>query len=184
MKKGLYSTVSGIMTKCVLVNFAAIFMLLFFSCGGKQSEMEVDNSMRIYVDSLDIEGDFITHVECHYYNFDGIENLTLFFDSVANIHGLHYYDYNDDKETEIKVKKCIEQIDNYRKGKLKYFPNNLVQEILRTLGHDAADILNHSGEVNLVYNELFLMCSAFYSPDITCLVNMQSLDHNVGVLNF
>lgn len=49
---------------------------------------------------------------------------------------------------------------------------------------DAAYIDNHRPGVDLTYAEWFMMLVAYYSPDITCLVNMQSPDHIVGVRNF
>ena len=36
----------------------------------------------------------------------------------------------------------------------------------------------------MTYAEWFLMLVAFYSPDITCLVHMQTHNHQAGILNF
>lgn len=163
-----------------------MFILLFLAvgvllgCGGKNADKESSGILEQDTDTISAEEYRPVHEKVSYFDFDKIENLTSFFDSIGQKHGI-LVDYDDG---DVYIKKCIAQIDKYRKGISKYYPDTLVSKSLSFLGFDAANFYNHNSFCDLVFAEWFIMCAAYYSPDITCLVDMQTPDHNVGVLNF
>lgn len=60
-----------------------------------------------------------------------------------------------------------------------------MSEYLRSISFNMAIVNNHGSEfTDMVYRESFMMCAAFYSPDITCLVEMQTPDHCAGIFNY
>lgn len=126
----------------------------------------------------------IIHAPVAYYNFDRVENLSKFFASISSRHPLQLWLPEKD-DTDENMKLCISRIDSYRKGKTRFFPDSLVNICIRRLGFNAAVIHNHGPErTDLVYGEWFMMCAAFYAPDITCLVQTQTPDHRAGFYNF
>lgn len=131
------------------------------------------------------EGRDVTfHVDMQYFNFDKVNNLSIFFDSLSHEHGITAWDYESDEIIKKDVFKCIERIDGYRKGKYKYYPDGLVSICINYLGHDNAALANHADSIDIGFSEWFLMMAAYYSPDITCLVHMQTPNHRAGVQNF
>ena len=55
---------------------------------------------------------------------------------------------------------------------------------MESIGFHTAILNNHGIEItDIVYGEWFMMCAAFYSPDITCLVETQTPDHKAGIFN-
>lgn len=131
------------------------------------------------IDDVEITGE-VLHTRMTYFNFDSVKNLISFFEEIELKHEKIVF-YKDEKST---VDRCILQIEKYRKGLCKFYPDTLVYKSLSYLGHGAAYIDDHRPGVDLTYAEWFMMLVAYYSPDITCLVNMQSPDHIVGVRNF
>lgn len=130
------------------------------------------------------DGDTIYHAPTRYFNFDNINNLEVFFDSIAAKHPLQLWSPEDSDLNEA-MRKCIAHIEAYRKGKRRFFPDQLVSECINNAGFNAAIVNNHGPEhTDLVYSEWFMMCAAFYAPDITCLVETQTPDHKAGILNF
>lgn len=126
----------------------------------------------------------IIHVDMTYFDFDKIDDLTHFFDSIASRHPIQLW-MKDEDDTNDRTKKCIARIDSYRKGINPWFPDNLVRDCMRSISFNAAIINNHDPEyTDLVYGEWFMMCAAYYSPDITCLVDTQTPDHRAGFYNY
>lgn len=136
--------------------------------------------------STDVEEcrDVTFHVDMQYFNFDKVNNLSLFFDSLSHEHGITAWDDESSKIIEKDVFRCLERIEGYRKGQYKYYPDSLVSNCIYYLGHDNAALANHADSIDIGFSEWFLMCVAFYSPDITCLVQMQTPNHRAGILNF
>lgn len=127
----------------------------------------------------------ISHAEMQYMDFDKVDDLLAFFDSVAEDHPLVKWMPEEDFAEE-QARRCIVQIDFYRKGERRYFPDSLVRDCMSSMGFNIAAIDNHSGPegTDLVYAEYFMMCAAFYATDITCLVETQTPDHCAGYYNF
>ena len=125
--------------------------------------------------------DEVTHAKMQYFDFDTVENLTLFFDSLRNKHGIPVRDINEDERTNIF--NCIERIDGYRKGLHKYYPDSQVREVINRLSYECAYAANHEVVFDMAFVEWFLMLAAYYSPDITYLVQMQTPNHRAGILN-
>lgn len=130
------------------------------------------------------DGDTIYHAPTRYFNFDNIDNIEVFFDSIAAKHPLQLWSPEDSYLNEA-MRQCIAHIEAFRKGKRRFFPDKLVSECINGAGFNAAIVNNHGPEyTDLVYSEWFMMCAAFYAPDITCLVETQTPDHKAGILNF
>lgn len=126
----------------------------------------------------------IYHADMQYMDFDKVDDLLAFFDSVAEVHPLVKWLTEEDYAEE-QARRCIVQIDFYRRGERPYFPDSLVRDCMRSMGFNIAAVDNHGPEFSdLVYAEYFMMCAAFYAPDITCLVETQTPDHCAGFYNF
>lgn len=164
-----------------LKNFPKWFLFSLFAlvaiCGCKKSEGASSTDEEEYKDG-------IFHVDMQYFNFDKVNNLSLFFDSLRNEHGIAAWDYESSEIIEKEVFKCIEEIEGFRKRKYKFYPDSLVRSCIDFLGHDNAVLANHTDSIDIGFSEWFLMLAAYYSPDITCLVHMQTPNHLAGVLNF
>jgi hypothetical protein len=131
-----------------------------------------------------LDGDTIRHTKMDYIEFDSIPDLTGFFASLTARYPIaKWIDENDGiNET---VADCIEQIDSFRKGEKHFFPDSIVSHCIRAMGFNIAITYNHSSEMtDFVLAEWVMMCAAYYSPDITCLVEAQTPDHNAGYYNF
>lgn len=128
--------------------------------------------------------DEVIHTEMQYFDFDKVNDLTAFFDSISNEHGIPRWSPDDDKNYIKGLSKCIERIECFRQGECKYYPDSLVKQSISFLGHDSAIIANHAPGVDLTYAEWFLMLAAYYSPDITYLAHIQTPNHQAGILNF
>lgn len=151
-------------TLCYLV-----FVYSFTSCKSNESSSED-------------EAEYI-HAEMMYYNFDQINNLSVFFDSIRNEHGTSIRNWVWEEYAQAEIADCIEKIDKYRKGQNRYYPDSLVSSLIRTFSLDCAYIADHFDGYDMTFAEWFLMCAAYYSPDITYLVEMQTPNHKAGILN-
>ena len=134
--------------------------------------------------STDDDDDEVIHTKMQYFDFDKIDNLLAFFDSISNVHGIPIRDLGGEEHAERDVFDCIKRIEEYRNGKYKFYPDSIVKGCLNMLGLECAFINNHGPGIDMTYAEWFLMLVAFYSPDITCLVHMQTPNHQAGILNF
>lgn len=167
---------------CIAI-FIATFVL--FGCNSNSTQRtEGNDTIPSDSDTTDCncESDIIHH-KLSYYDFDKVSDLSVFFDTIITNHHTYFYDYYDEKDADDKVKDCIAQIDRYRKGECKFFPDSAVSTILSVLGHQYAKISNHGGDIDMKFSEWFMMCAAYYTPDITCLVDTQTPDHQAGYLN-
>lgn len=126
----------------------------------------------------------VIHTNMQYYDFNKVENLSTFFDSIRREHPIPMWIEEDEEIIEKDVLGCIKRIEVYRQGTVKYYPDSLVRRCIDFLGFNCAIIDNHGPGVDMTYAEWFLMLAAYYSPDVTCLVNMQSPNHQAGILNF
>lgn len=126
--------------------------------------------------------DEVTHAKMQYFDFDTVENLTLFFDSLRNKHGIPVRDINGDEESTIFD--CIEAIEQFRDKQSLYYPDTKVKHCIRLLSFECGYLANHIVEFDMAFAEWFLMLAAFYSPDITYLVHMQTPNHCAGIHNF
>ena len=171
--------------------FTVTILIILSGCGNRTSDD--DNGKNTYNSDV-LPTDIITfrddekiiHVDMKYFDFDKIGNLTHFFDSISTKHPLQLWSAAvEDDDTNERIKKCIARIDSYRKGENRWFPDSLVSDCIRLISFNAAIINNHGPEyTDLVYGEWFMMCAAYYSPDITCLVNTQTPDHRAGFYNY
>ena len=127
--------------------------------------------------------DEIVHVDMQYFNFDKVNNLSQFFDSISNKHGLPIRNFVWEESAQKEISSCIDRLEGYRNGKSKYYPDSLIRECINTLSHECAFLANHASDLDMTYAEWFLMLAAYYSPDITCLVHMQTPDHRAGIHN-
>lgn len=176
------------------IKYLLILFVLFMvaGCHHKQSNANPENDPIVNIREMGIAdtttiGDDdarIVHAKMGYYNFDQIENLVSFFDSILAKHPIPIWLPEEDT-TNQRVKSCVARIDAYRKGKAQFFPDTLVSECLRAISFNTAIVNNHGPEyTDMVYGECLMMCAAFYSPDITYLVEMQTPDHCAGIFNY
>lgn len=171
------------------LSLLCLFTLLFstFSCRngslpkeGNDTELNDSDSVNV-IDDEYVEETY--HIKMGYYNFDKVKDLTLFFDSIINNHGTMIRQYRDEDPNH-DVRLCISQIDKYRKGERAFYPDSLVSNCIGHLGGECAYVSNHYTGVDLTFSEWFMMCAAYYAPDITCLVQTQTPDHRAGFYNF
>lgn len=168
-----------------------IVLLMMDSCHHKtnQEDSGKDSVVNISKEGIadtiiNADDEKIVHAKMMYYDFDKIENLESFFCSILAKHPIPIWLPEEDKTTQ-KVKECIAKIEDFRKGIKQFFPDSLVSECLKSIGFNTAIVNNHGPEyTDMVYGECLMMCAAFYSPDITCLVEMQTPDHCAGVFNY
>lgn len=121
----------------------------------------------------------VKHATCQYYDFDRVKDLSLFFDSIAEKHGMPVrYEENEEE-----IRACIGHIGRYRCGEAKFYPDSAVQQAIGIFSLECAYLNNHAIPLDMTYAEWFLMCAAYYAPDISYIVDMQSPDHRAGALN-
>lgn len=163
--------------------------VIFLSCdrNGKGTEnrektVETENAVRGNVVSnpdLDLDELEVKHATCQYHDFDRVKDLSLFFDSIAEKHGIPVrYEENEEE-----IRTCISRIERYRCREAKFYPDSAVQQAIGILGLECAYFNNHAIPLDMTYAEWFLMCAAYYAPDISYIVDMQSPDHRAGALN-
>lgn len=163
-------------------------LVMAYSCSNKTSDDVSKQSMPESAISCDTTAnsdmDTLIQARMKYYDFDKVKDLSYLFDSIANKHPLGRWSEDDDDPVEM-VKECIAKIDAYRKGDTEFYPDSLVSTCFRHMGYETA-ILNNHGVVctDIVLPEWFMMCAAYYTPDITCLVSTQTPDHCAGFYNF
>ncbi len=126
----------------------------------------------------------VVHADMRYFDFDKVGDLSAFFDSIRGKHTIPIWAEEDEEFIEKDVLGCIKRIEGYRQGKTKYYPDSLVRRCIDFFGFECAIINNHAIGVDMTYAEWFLMLAAYYSPDITCLVHMQTPNHCAGIQNF
>lgn len=146
--------------------------------GGQEDSMKSDS------DSLEEWKEGEVHADMCYFDFDKVNDLTLMFDSIRAEHYTGVNDYEGDGSLDKELMDCVHEIDRYRKGEREFFPDSLVANWISCLGHDCAQIANHAINIDLTFAEWFMMCAAYYTPDITCLVDTQTPDHAAGYINF
>ena len=176
------------------IKYLLILFVLFMvaGCHHKQSNANPENDPIVNIREMGIadtttigdDDERIVHAKMGYYDFDQIENLVSFFDSILAKHPIPIWLPEEDT-TNQRVKSCVARIEAYRKGKAQFFPDTLVSECLRSISFNTAIVNNHEPEyTDMVYGECLMMCAAFYSPDITYLVEMQTPDHCAGIFNY
>lgn len=147
-------------------------LLMLLSCKNSMTSSKLQNDEEYVIDN-------VIHAEMKYFDFDTVEDICVFFDDLASKHETLLCE----EEFHV-VDECLSQLERYRKGEVKYYPDSLVKETMFSFGLAAAKIDNHRPGVDLTFAEWFMMLAAYYSPDITYLVDMQSPDHLAGVHNF
>ena len=177
----------------IKIKYLLIMIVLFMmaGCHHKQCNGNPENDSVVNIREIDIadttiinDDEKIVHAKMKYYDFDKIENLEFFFDSILAKHPIPIW-LSEEDEIIQKTKKCISRIEAYRKGTRQFFPDSLVSECMRFISSNTVIVNNHGpGYTDMVYGECLMMCAAFYSPDITCLVEMQTPDHCAGIFNY
>jgi len=169
----------------------AVALLMMASCHNKTNQEKSGNDSIVDISEVGIadttinaDDDKIVHAKMMYYDFDKVDNLESFFDSILAKHPIPIWLPEEDKTTR-KVKECIAKIEGFRKGSRQFFPDSLVSECMKSISFNTAIVNNHGPEyTDMVYGECLMMCAAFYAPDITCLVEMQTPDHCAGIFNY
>lgn len=166
--------------------FLLVIVLILSSCQNRNKTN--DDALRDgkveKTDEANEEEGQIIHANMSYFDFDKVDNLVSFFDSISRKHPLPIWMPEED-DTNERVKRCIARIEAYRKGESRFYPDSLVNSCLKSIGLNTVIVNNHEPEfTDFVYGEWFMMCAAYYSPDITCLVEMQTPDHRAGIFNF
>lgn len=175
------------------MNFFKIFLLMLllvtaYSCNNKTGNYASDKAATesAVVADTTVFSDIDTLIQANmkYYNFDEVKDLKHLFDSIADKHVPGRWSEYDTDPVEL-VKECVAKIDAYRKGDAVFYPDSLVHSCMRDMGYNTAILSNHGAVcTDLVLPEWFMMCAAYYAPDITCLVNTQTPDHCAGFYNF
>lgn len=128
--------------------------------------------------------DTFTHAPVQYFDFDQVKDLSSFFDSIYNEHGVPLWEPSESESFVQGLSGCIGQIEDYRQGRSEEYPATQIRSCIESLGHECAIVGNHNPEADLTYPEWFVMLAAFYSPELAPLVQEQTPDSRAGVLNF
>lgn len=172
---------------------AACFLALAVvtSCGQKEADKHnktlADTINTVAKTNREVEPKHgeVTHIPLSYFRFEQVPDLTIFFDSIAVKHAIPGSSNEEGNESYTEdFRTCIRYIDEYRQGKRKFYPDKYVTQRLNSMGHYAGYIASNARHVDLTYSEWFMMCAAYYAPDITCLIHSQSTDHRIGIRNF
>lgn len=140
--------------------------------------------MVISCDTIGDADDGIIHARMRYFDFDKIEDLGIFFDSISKEHPILIWMQAEDNTNEL-LKRAVSKIEAYRKGQGRFYPDNLVVACMNSISFNTVVVNNHRlGYTDMVCGECFMMCAAYYSPDITYLVQMQTPDHRAGIFNY
>lgn len=130
------------------------------------------------------EDDTVRHAKMKYFDFDRIDDLTGYFSKLAEEYPIANW-HGEECNINETAMDCIAEIDAYRKGTRRYYPDSLVRDCILSMGFNIAAVNNHGCELtDLALAEWVMMCAAYYSPDITCLVETQTPDHRAGFYNF
>lgn len=149
---------------------------------GRDSTENVD--LVINCDTIGDADDGIIHARMKYFDFDKIENLGVFFDSISKEHPIPIWMPKEDTTNEL-LQRAISRIEAYRKGQSRFYPDSLVGACMNSISFNTVVVNNHRlGYTDMFCGECFMMCAAYYSPDITYLVQMQTPDHRAGVFNY
>lgn len=165
-----------------------IVVTLFCSCHNRTSSEsgasnEIVEELVETCITLTDESDTIRHSNLKYFDFDTIDDLQGCFSTLAADYPIAKW-MGDEDTIDETVADCIAEIDAYRKGSRSDYPDIQVRDCIRSMGFNIAAMSNHSSEMtDLALAEWVMMCAAFYSPDITCLVEKQTPDHRAGFYN-
>lgn len=130
------------------------------------------------------EYDTVRHAKLKYFDFDGIDDLTGYFHTLAAEYPIANW-HGEECDVNTTAMECIAAVDAYRKGERRFYPYSLVRECIGSMGFNIAAVNNHGTDLtDLALAEWVMMCAAYYSPDITCLVETQTPDHHAGFYNF
>lgn len=130
------------------------------------------------------EYDTVRHAKLKYFDFDGIDDLTGYFHTLAAEYPIANW-HGEECDVNTTAMECIAAVDAYRKGERRFYPYSLVRECIGSMGFNIAVVNNHGTDMtDLALAEWVMMCAAYYSPDITCLVETQTPDHHAGFYNF
>ena len=169
--------------------FVLAMLAALFGCH-KQTDKEVkinDSIVNVPIEThitYVLDGDTARHSVMQYFDFDTIGDLQGFFHELSAKHPIVKW-MGDEDEIDVVIDSCIAKIDAYRKGKIRFYPDSLVRKCINNMGFNIAAVNNHSsGMMDFVLAEWLMMCAAYYSPDITCLVETQTPDHRAGFYNF
>lgn len=173
------------------VLYILVVLLLVSSCRTR-TENYPDSAMPDWMESVAVDivyadpesGDTVRHARMKYYDFDSVKNLIGFFDALSTRYPVVKWSGEEDNIDEV-VHECIVQIDSYRNGERLNYPDSLVNYCFNYMGFNIAAVNNHSPDIaDLVLAEWVMMCAAYYSPDINCLVENKSPDSQAGYYNF
>lgn len=168
----------------ILILFAVSALLVGCHQPSSSSPVETDNVMELssLCDTLVLYGDTIYHAPMRYWDFDKVDSLFDFFDSVCVEHPC--YVLEEHEQLLYDLGDCIEQLEAYRQGKRRYYPDRLVNHCIKWLELDwEVCCRNYEWQNDLCFIEWFLMCAAYYSPDLTWFVEGQTPDHCAGFCN-
>lgn len=130
------------------------------------------------------EYDTVRHAKLQYFDFDSIDDLTGYFRTLVAEYPIANWN-EEDCDVNKKALECVAAVDAYRKGERRFYPDTLVRECISSMGFNIAAVNNHGTDLtDLALAEWVMMCAAYYSPDITCLVETQTPDHHAGYYNF
>lgn len=153
----------------------------------KEAERSNDTIMNVLIEAditYALDGDTARHTVLKYIDFDTIEDLPGFFHILSSKYPIVKWG-GDEDEIDMVIDSCIAKIDAYRRGKERFYPDSLVRHCMNYMGFNIAATNNHSPEMaDFVLAEWVMMCAAYYSPDITYLVETQTPNHKAGFYNF
>lgn len=135
-------------------------------------------------DNVDAQADvdaIVTHTDLCYFDFDKKKSLSNFFTDMI-MEG-HKTEVREVFQLEL-IMECIAAIDKYRKKELADYPYELVSNCLDILGAECGYAYHHGIPVDFTFAECFMMCAAYYSPDMACLVNVLLDDGITGLRYF
>lgn len=169
----------------IIIILAAFTMLA--ACHKPSSSTPVDSddvmALTSWSDTIVCKGDTVIHAPMRYWDFDKVDSLLEFFDSLGCDHPFLLLDIHESLLDD--VGECIYQLEAYRRGERRYYPDSLVRYCIKWMQIEwMVAYRDYETANDRCFFEWFMMCAAYYSPDITWFVEGQTPDHNAGFCNF
>ncbi len=157
--------------------FAIVTCYLLVACGPKTEKRDNDDNF----DDIEVVDTDEEELSMHqrYIPTDFVTYIDSLFDSIPEFHHDEYH---------TMVLPTVKQLQAYKDGKRKYYPQEQIVDLLNYLQDEYAYACLHSTEENM--DQLLLLFKSVLelavrtTPDINLLSNICASDHRIGVLMF
>ena len=185
--------------KSGIITFAVLFAILFIACKDNkqkdnqnaitENETITDTASDTVEQWVDIKREGIDMLP-GVYKTEFPDDLNKYFDSLENKCDapvwLHAEDDEHNKQKTVYY--AINELNRYKHGQRKYFPDSLLRRALKAIDLEIAYIYSHGEEQSIHFGERFffrlLEQTVINSPKIDYVTDFHSNDGNAGILNY